>query len=723
MSSAAPSAELLPEFVDEAMSSLQGLPAHLDEYLRDPSAIESMHAVFRAVHSIKGNAGFFGFTAIKSFAHALENVLDEVRKQDVRLTKELERAIVRCLDHLEELLQATLSGSLEDDLTDEARLMLERLEQAAGASRCTPSENGWIDELLQLADEMRAATDVRPQAWADQLTRLAGQHDGQDEGESGATDSSAVPTVAQVATAAATAQPPELAAHACALLELFERFGSHADPPALAREFVTRAGDAADWAESAGLASLSVALRRAAHDLQIILNSPLELDGMLIEAVWEGVAGGLASALAAKLPDVASAAVDAIPDATTPAAESATGKSRILRVREDRLDEFLQHVSSLFITGELLKDLQSRLAEEKEMLALAEELAQLNRTFAHQSTELQKSVSALQKVPLSGLFGKFPRMARNLAAQLGKEVDVVLEGENLELDKSLVDDLDAPLTHMIRNVVDHAIETPDLRKARGVDPRGHLWLRAELTKTHARVTVEDDGRGIDPARIRAKALERGLLDPAAAAALSDADAIDLVFAPGLSTAEKITEVSGRGVGMDVVRTTIREHNGDVRVESTLGRGTKFTLQIPLRRAVLVLDALMMRHAGQDFVLPFEHILEIAEIGRDELRSVQKARLAAVRGKYYDAVSLGDLFQLPSSASVERLSAVLIGGNFGTLCLLVDQIAGHRQVVVNSLPALLPPSDKLSGVAPLGGGRLALVLSAPDIVKSLRPARR
>jgi two-component system chemotaxis sensor kinase CheA len=361
------------------------------------------------------------------------------------------------------------------------------------------------------------------------------------------------------------------------------------------------------------------------------------------------------------------------------------------------------------------------------MTNLVEELRQINNAFAVQSTALQRNVVALRQVAASGLLSKFPQMARSLAGQLGKQIDVHLAGQETEIDKSLVEDLDAPMTHMIRNVVDHALESPEERLAAGKCASGNLWIKVEQTKSHVFVTIADDGRGINPAILRAKAIEKGIISPEQAKAMSDQQAIELIFHAGFSTAKQVSDISGRGVGMDVVRTKIREHNGDIVVDSKVGQGSTFQLVIPLREAVVVIDGLLLRHAGGHFVLPFEHVLELAELGPHELKSVQGSLIASLRGQSYDAVSLGKLLDLPKQ-SVETTTdnktvAVLVGCKLGSFCLLVDSVLGHRKVVVNSIKEMLPQADRTAGVAQLGGGRLALVLSVQDIFEArLRSAR-
>ena len=342
-----------------------------------------------------------------------------------------------------------------------------------------------------------------------------------------------------------------------------------------------------------------------------------------------------------------------------------------------------------------------------------------NSALNCQTTELQRSVVELRKVPVRGLFSKFPRVARTLANNLGKQLEVHLSGEEMEIDKSLVEDLDGPLMHMVRNVCDHGVELPEERQARGAPPTGNLWMDCELTKTHVVITIRDDGRGIDPNRLRRKAVDNGVMTQEAVNDLSDQEAVELIFHPGFSTAEHISEVSGRGVGLDVVRTRLREHNGDVGVTSKVGEGTTFRLQIPIRKAVVVVDGLLIDEQGDTFVLPFEHISEIARLSPSELSTVHGSPVATIRGEPYGAARLHKLLGCPERPSdKEDVFAVLVRSKAGALCLLVDAVIGQRKVVVGEISDAVASNDKLGGVAQLGAGQLALVLNADELIESV-----
>jgi two-component system chemotaxis sensor kinase CheA len=481
---------------------------------------------------------------------------------------------------------------------------------------------------------------------------------------------------------------------------------------AAAASFVTQARS---LAAELPVPELATGLNQAAQQLETILASPLDLDANLLGIVWDAFAPVLAKFC---VRPAAKPATEAAPKAAEPVPAAANAKGRFVRVKEECLESFVSDVSRLFITCERLKDLHGRMADEKLLSGLVDELKQINAAFYSQTNALQGSVVALRNVPVQALFGKFPRMARSLASNLGKQLDVTLIGEEIGIDKSLVEELDAPLTHMIRNVCDHAIETPDERRDCGKPETGQLVLRCELTRSHVVITIDDDGRGIDPVRLRKKAVEKGLLAAEAAAALSDQEAIELIFHPGFSTAEQITEVSGRGVGMDVVRTTLRQHDGDVTVTSHVGIGTTFRLTIPIRQAVLVVDGLLVRDGDGRYVVPLEYIREIVELRPSDLQTVHNAHVAVIRGEPLAALPLANILHLPAPPNADNLwHGIVLKTKEGSLCLLTERILGQRKVVINSLREMLPGVDKIAGVAQLGGGKLALVLSAPDIVKT------
>jgi chemotaxis protein histidine kinase CheA len=616
--------ELLGAFVDEAQELLQDVPAGLKQFCENPGDPAPINSVFRAIHTIKGNAGCFGMTGIKEFSHSLEHTLDDIRNGKVSVSDDLRRCLLDGFDLLDEMLNLALNGHTESGLSERESGLLERIRNLVQTSGTTQSpERRILDEMLELAETMERTDASEARSWAEQLSKLVSRIDNE------------------------------------------------------TKENTTQVGSAA----------------------------PVRENAQQNESVTAAASVGSSDASAGQSTDRRESG-----------GSTSAHKRRYLRVKEDCVDTFMDDVSRLFITSERLKDLQSRMAAEWQLNEMVDELRQVNATFSSQANSLQTSVVALRRVPVRGLFSKFPRVARTLATKLGKQLNVHVVGEQLEVDKSLVEDLDAPLMHMIRNVCDHAIEQPSERRERGVSETGNLWLTCELTRTHVVITLRDDGRGIDPDRLLRKAVEKSILTQVQADKLSPEDAIDLVFHPGFSTADQISDVSGRGVGLDVVRSTLRDHRGDIRVASKLGEGTEFVLEIPIRKAVVVVDGLLLRQNDAVYVMPFEFVHAILEFRPDEISTVQGGMLVQVRNETYAAVRLGNLLETETRASSREstIHGILVSCNERTVCLLVEGIVGQRKVVVNSLADMLSNTRKVSGVAQLGCGQLALVLSPVDL---------
>ncbi|EAQ80285.1 chemotaxis protein CheA [Blastopirellula marina] len=717
--------ELLVGFIDESVHAIQELPGLLNAFKTDSNNVEAVHSVFRTVHSIKGNAGFFSLTAIKKFAHSLENALDEVRNQRTPLTEELCRTLIEGIDSLDQLLHAVENQTHEETLS-EADLKL--LEQVAVLSKTKGADedaagDALIAELLEMADEMSAAGFPESLHWADRIRELG-------QLSAPAESTKQVSTPAELLPLEFTLGDVELTCSIRKLIELFIQSETESFDDDRSTALMELLSELKSCARNASDSALQATLEDAGRNFKAIYDSGIGVDGMLLSIIWEQLSPALEALKlqAPPEPDTPSPAIAHSAEAPEHDDEDAAQKkganakkTRFLRVNEESIDNFLDDVSSLFITCERLKDIQSRMTSSRELRELVEELRQVNISFNLQANRLQKSVVSLRRVPIRGMFSKFPRMARTLANSLDKKLDVQLAGEDLEVDKSLLEELDAPLTHMIRNVADHALELPADRKARGLNEVGNLWLSAEATRTHVLISIRDDGRGIDPDRLRRKAVQSGAISESYAERMSDQEAIELIFHPGLSTAEQVTEISGRGVGMDVVRTMVQENGGEIRVESTLGVGTSFTIEIPIRQAVLVIDGLLIHEGEERFVVPFDAVREVLDLPYEELKTAGGAPVVTLRGTTYAAISLAEMLDIPheSRQKSERLSAVLLTSKQGDACLMIDQVVGKRKVVVNSLQDILPDVRAIGGVAQLGGGELALVLSSSEIIRSLK----
>jgi len=569
--------ELVACFLDESAESLQHLAGYLAEYHEDPGESEPIDRVFRAVHSIKGNSGYFGMSSINRFSHSLECTLDALRKGHLRPSEDLNRALIEGFDLLESMLESLAEGASAAEMPPAAKSLLDRLDDLAADGRTA---------------EFEAVSDKGDREVVE-----------------------------------ATARPDE----------------------------------------------------------------------------------------ASSAPDPSAAASLASPASKPPASGRAAGKT--VRIKHWQLDAFVEDVARLFVTSEQYKELQSQLDTALGREPLAREFRALTTTFASQIGSLEQRMAALRRVPIRPLLAKNARLARDLAIRLEKEINVHLFGEETEIDKTLLEDLDAPLMHIVRNAVDHGIGSAEDRCARQLEEAGNLWLKAELTTTHVVITVQDDGRGIDPARIGQTALERGVASRPELAAMSEEKVVELIFHPGLSTADEVTDISGRGVGLDVVRTNVRKHGGDVKVESRIGAGTIFRIEVPVRRMVVMIDALLVEHAGAVFAVPFKHIDRIIECEAGELKQVQGSTVVADRARCVPAFPLGFLLRQQGTPAAEarKVSGVLVTSGEDAMCILVDRVRGRKKIVVDDVHGLVEGAESVAGVAKLGGERLALVLNVPGLL--------
>ena len=333
--------------------------------------------------------------------------------------------------------------------------------------------------------------------------------------------------------------------------------------------------------------------------------------------------------------------------------------------------------------------------------------------MARISDDLQDTIMKVRMVPVSSVFSRFPRLVRDLSRKSGKEVDLIMEGEETELDKSVVEAIGDPLVHLIRNSVDHGIEPEAVRLAAGKPPKGKVTLRAFHKGNSVAIEIEDDGKGIDPDKMREVAVSKGIMSSEEAAQLDDREAVELIFHPGFSSAEKITDISGRGVGMDVVRTNIKNLKGSVNTYTEVGKGTRFTLSLPLTLAII--DALMVNVSGQTYAIPLDAVSETTKIEAERLTDVKGRKAVTLRGEVLGIVELSEMLELPGTDPLpEVLSVVVIHDNDRRLGLVVDRLLERQEIVIKPLGAYLGDLKGISGATIMGDGSVILILDPHEI---------
>ncbi|WP_243311621.1 chemotaxis protein CheA [Fundidesulfovibrio agrisoli] len=411
------------------------------------------------------------------------------------------------------------------------------------------------------------------------------------------------------------------------------------------------------------------------------------------------------------------------PASQAPAAQAqaqAQGGAKVsstIRVDHEKLDHLMNLIGELIINRNRYALLARSLEEGKlDVQAIAQQLTETTYAMARLSDDLQDTIMKVRMVPVSSVFARFPRLVRDLSRKSGKEVELIMEGEETELDKSVVEVIGDPLVHLIRNSVDHGLETEETRRATGKSPAGKVWLRAYHRGNSVAIEVEDDGKGIDPAKMREVAVRKNLISPDEAKNLDDRDALELIFMPGFSSAETITDISGRGVGMDVVRTNIKNLKGAVSVSSEIGKGTKFTMTLPLTLAII--DALMVMVGNQTYAIPLDAVSETTKIEVRRMTEVNKRKAVTLRGEVLGIIELREVLEIPPDGDDEKeiVSMVILQDNDRRLGVIVDRLLERQEVVIKPLGAYLSDFDMrgLSGATIMGDGSVVLILDPHEI---------
>jgi two-component system, chemotaxis family, sensor kinase CheA len=643
---------LVEVFLEESGEGLERAEAGLLRLESDGSR-ELIDDLFRAVHSIKGGAGVVGMTELGPLAHAMESVLDGMRR-GLRATPAITAALLRGVDALRSALAARRSGTPTTAAHHAA--ITHQIEQLAGAAIAAPAPVAPTTAIWTVTVAPRPTafqSDFDPSALIEQLTSL---------GQAVVmADLEAVPDLADLdptrcylrwEVTLVTEQPRDIIASVCA------------------------------WFED---------------------QCQITLGAISTEAVPE--------------PDaVATPAADGAPPApgaAAPAREAAAAPSSI-RVGIDKIDQLINMVGELVITQSMLGELDADGPIDARQLArIREGLGQLARN----TRSLQDSVMRLRSMPIGTVFNRFPRLVRELGERLGKDIVLEITGQNTELDKAVLEKLGDPLVHLVRNSIDHGLESVEDRLAAGKSAAGTIRLNAEHRGGDVIVEISDDGRGLDAARIVGIARSKGLI--AADATLDDRAAHQLIFLPGFSTAKEVSDLSGRGVGMDVVRRHVKELGGDINLESHPGQGTRITLRLPLTLAII--DGQLIRLGAHQVVIPLLSITESVE-----LEPARTARLAnavdvyRLREQLIPMLDLAQLLALPATAASERRIMVVVSVDGAQIGLLVDELAAQQQVVVKSLESNYQRVPGLAGATILGDGQVAFILDVVALVQTVRP---
>jgi two-component system chemotaxis sensor kinase CheA len=684
--------QFIPTFLEESFEGLDLMESSLLGL--DAGDIDSVNAIFRAAHSIKGGAGTFGFKGISEFTHGVETLLDQLRDGRRQTDQPTVDLLLEAVDVLRDFLGAARDGEpIESDNADSVSERIQAvLDSPADAGGAAAKGGAVAASSAPAAAEPVVESEIdddepKPEGWKIIFTPheglLASGNDParmfavmEDLGElTVECDDGLLPGFSQY--------DPER----CYLSWTLRVKGEE-----IPREQVE---EVFEWVED-------------------------DCDLIIMPIMPAGVAKRPAKPAAPK--PAAAEAVAAEPakpaaEANKGAAKSTASKSRgsettSIRVGIDKVDNLINNVGELVIIQSMLSQQSEQLEDfnEQRLELLKTGLAQLER----HTRELQENVMKIRMLPISFAFNRFPRLVHDLSSKLGKKIELVLSGEQTELDKTVMEKIGDPLVHLVRNSLDHGIEPPAERVAAGKPETGTVELNAYHRGGNIIIEIKDDGGGINPEKVRAKAVANGLVSESQD--LSEADMINLIFEPGFSTAAQVSDISGRGVGMDVVKRNIKDLGGSVEVKSALGEGSVFTIRLPLTLAIL--DGQLVRVKDQTYVVPLISIIESLQIEPAQLNAIaETSEMYRLREEYIPVLRLAEILGYENRRSkLEKKLLVVVEGDGKRAGMVVDELLGQQQVVVKSLASNFRPLDGISGATILGDGTVALIIDIAGIIQ-------
>ncbi|MHB8929146.1 MAG: chemotaxis protein CheA [Melioribacteraceae bacterium] len=575
--------EIVESFLIETKEILEKLDFDLLELEKRPEDSDLLNQIFRSFHTIKGTSGFLGLEKLPHVTHKAEDILNKLRKGEVKLSTHLMDGIILGYDTIKGLLKKIEIDKNEDFNTDEANSTLEHL-----------------------------ISEIEGGAVVDETVEIKNLTDGLDQ---------------------------------------------------KAKEIL-----AAD-------ANFSEPKQNQNDDIQHHLKK---------------------------------------------SAQTASVQENTIRVDVDRLDDLLDIVSEIVLGRNRLSQVNSKFAIENEGTVFSKDFGEVTKQLDLMTTELQLVVMKLRMIKIGKIFNRYPRLVRDLCRDLGKEVELVIKGEDTEVDKNLIEEINDPLVHLIRNSVDHGVENPEIRKNAGKNPKGTVILSAEHVGNNIVITIEDDGKGIDPNVIRDKAIEKGLVTRERAKEFSRQEMMNLIFLPGFSTAEKVSNVSGRGVGMDVVKTNVAKLRGIINIESETGKGTKIIIKLPLTLAII--SGMIVKALGDFLVIPLGSVIEVLRVNKEQINSIKGKEVIKLRDSVLPLVTLDYLLAGKSNGrkkeEQEWQYVVEVGIAEKRYGIKVDELIGQQEVVIKSLGSYLGKIDGVAGSTIMGDGTVVMILDIIELFNRL-----
>ena len=706
--------EILQDFLVEAGEILEKLSEQLVDLERHPDDSDLLNAIFRGFHTVKGGAGFLQLEALVNCCHSAENVFDILRNHKRKVDSELMDVVLEALDYVNAMFEQVRNHEELTPAPDELIARLDALAQPEGEGAPTaaaqpeqeesePAEDGGDitdDEFEQLLDALQ---DEKSAEVSSASSAGSAGGDQESSGDDEITDDEFEALLDQLHGKGQFAGAPAGEEEASGKEEkpAAKAGSAGGDDLITDDEFEKLLDDLHGKGGSPTAGGEPSASKEPAAPKQP--SAPKQPASSKEPASAKANASKPEKSKPAEKPEAKGAAAPAMP-----ARENAPAAETTVRVDTKRLDDIMNMVGELVLVRNRLQ----RLGAESEDEHMHKAVSNLDVV----TTDLQSAVMQTRMQPIKKVFGRFPRVVRDLARNLKKEVNLVMHGEETDLDKNLVEALSDPLVHLVRNSVDHGIEAPEVREKAGKPRQGTVTLSAEQEGDHILLFIEDDGAGMDPEVLRRKAVEKGIYDQDAADRLTNSECYNLIFAAGFSTKEQISDVSGRGVGMDVVKTKIGQLNGQLSIESELGKGSRIVIKVPLTLAIM--PTLMIMLGDQSFALPLVNVVEIFHLDLTKTNIVDGRECIVVRDKVFPLFHIkrwlvrgGAGQEVPDNAHV-----VIVAMGTKQVGFVVDQLVGQEEVVIKPLGRALQGTPGMAGATITGDGRIAFIIDVPSLLQ-------
>ena len=679
-------------FLDESHEHLQSLNdglLSLEDNMEDTSVVNE---IFRNAHTLKGMSATMGFNKIAELTHEMEDVLDLIRKEQLKLNEDIIDTLFKCVDSLTQMVDSVGNGEAEDvvDVSDLVKKLssISKPDQAAAAAPAAPAAGAAPAAApagisIELTDVDK---DVIKQATAQGLQAIHAR-----------------------VTLADTCLLKSARSYMVmnALDEIGDVVKSVPSSEDLEQEKFDHSFDVivVTSAEEKGVQDAINSI----SEISKVETNIVNLDAPKEEpkpAAPAPEAPAPAAAAPAPVPVKKAAPAPAKKPAAAPAAKQKVHHSQSVRVDIEKLDNLMNLMGELVINKVRLE----QIGQTHRLADLTETLEQMDRV----TTDLQNIVMKVRMVPVSSVFNRFPRMVRDIAKELNKEINLTIEGEETELDRTVIDEIGDPIMHLLRNSCDHGVEEPDVREKKGKPRQGEVGLIARHEGNNVVIMVTDDGAGIDATKIKNKAIEKGMLTQEEADKMDDADAVRIIFAPGFSTADHISDISGRGVGMDVVRSKIEALSGHVDVETKIDEGSVFKIKLPLTLAII--QAMLVRVQEEMYAIPLGSIDSTINIQPEEIKTVQNKEVIVLRGEIIPIIRMEKMLQVPHVKDSDETFVVVVHTGEAKAGIVVDSLIGQQEIVIKTLGSLFTGLKMFSGATVLGDGRVALILDVATMMQ-------